>query len=182
MLDESLDAVLLFGVEPDRDICSTDDAVKKLAGHRFVAALTSFDSEALQEAADLLLPIGTFAESAGTYVNCEGRWQSFNGIANPIAEARPGWKVLRVLGNLLDADNFDYQTSEEIRDELAELLGDIQPDNQYAGKKAIGKVNGADDPGAQIDIPIYRTDAVLRRATALQLTPEAKRSAGEGGR
>jgi NADH-quinone oxidoreductase subunit G len=181
MLEESLDAVLLFGVEPDRDICSTDDAVKKLAGHKFVAALTSFDSEALQEAADLLLPIGTFAESAGTYVNCEGRWQSFNGIANPMAEARPGWKVLRVLGNLLDADNFDYQTSEEIRDELAALLGDIQPDNQYTGKKAIGKVNGADDPVARIDIPIYDTDAMVRRATALQLTPEAQRSAGEGG-
>jgi len=181
MLDESLDAVLLFGVEPDRDICSTDDAVKKLAGQKFVAALTSFDSEALQEAADLLLPIGTFAESAGTYVNCEGRWQSFNGIANPIAEARPGWKVLRVLGNLLDADNFDYQTSEEIRDELAGLLGDMQPDNQYTGKKAIGKVDGADDPAARIDIPIYDTDAMVRRATALQLTPEAQRSAGEGG-
>jgi NADH-quinone oxidoreductase subunit G len=181
MLEESLDAVLLFGIEPDRDICSTDDAVKKLAGQKFVAALTSFDSEALQEAADLLLPIGTFAESAGTYVNCEGRWQSFNGIANPLAEARPGWKVLRVLGNLLDADNFDYQTSEEIRDELAGLLGDMQPDNQYTGNKAIGKVNGADDPAARIDIPIYDTDAMVRRATALQLTPEAQRSAGEGG-
>jgi len=179
MLDESLDALLLFGLEPDRDICCTDNAVKKLAGQNFVAALTSYDSDALQDAADLLLPIGTFAESAGTYVNCEGSWQSFNGIANPVGEARPGWKVLRVLGNLLDADNFDYQTSEEVRDELAELLGDIQPDNQYAGKKSIGKVNGADDPAARIDIPIYDTDAIVRRATALQLTPEALRSSGE---
>jgi len=181
MLDESLDALLLFGLEPDRDICCTDNAVKKLAGQKFVAALTSYSSDALQEAADLLLPIGTFAESAGTYVNCEGRWQSFNGIANPVGEARPGWKVLRVLGNLLDVDNFDYQTSEEIRDELAELLGDIQPDNDYAGKKSIGKINGADDPAARIDIPIYDTDAIVRRATALQLTPEARRNAGEGG-
>ena len=179
MLDESLDALLLFGLEPDRDICCTDNAVKKLAGQKFVAALTSYDSDALQDAADLLLPIGTFAESAGTYVNCEGSWQSFNGIANPVGEARPGWKVLRVLGNLLDADNFDYQTSEEVRDELAELLGDIQPDNQYAGKKSISKVNGADDPAARIDIPIYETDAIVRRATALQLTPEAQRSSGE---
>ena len=182
MLDESLDAVLLFGVEPDRDICSMDDAVKKLAGQKFVAALTSYDSNALQETADLLLPIGTFAESAGTFVNCEGRWQSFNGIANPVGEARPGWKVLRVLGNLLDADNFDYQNSEEVRDELATMLGDIKPDNNYAGKKAVRKVNGADDPAARIDIPIYGTDAVVRRAMALQLTPEARRNAGEGGR
>ena len=63
----------------------------------------------------------------------------------------------------------------------AELLGDIQPDNAYPGNKAIGKVNGADDPAAGIDIPIYDTDAMVRRATALQLTPEAQRhSSGQG--
>jgi len=181
MLDESLDAVLLYGLEPDRDICCTDDVVNKLAGQKFVAALTPYNSDALQDAADLLLPIGTFAESAGTFVNCEGRWQSFLGVANPLGEARPGWKVLRVLGNLLDADNFDYQTSEEVRDELGDLLGDIQPDNQYTGKKALGKVNGADDPDDRIDIPMYRTDAIVRRARALQLTPEAQRSScGDG--
>jgi len=180
MLDEALDAVLLYGLEPDRDICCADDAVKKLAGQKFVAALTSFNSDALQDAADLLLPIGTFAESAGTFINCEGRWQSFLGVANLPGEARPGWKVLRVLGNLLDADNFDYQTSEEVRDELGDLLGNIEPDNQYTGKKALGKINGADDPAARIDIPIYDTDARVRRARALQLTPEAQRSSGEG--
>ena len=129
----------------------------------------------------MLLPIGTYAESAGTYVSCEGRWQSFNGIANPLGEARPAWKVLRVLGNLLDAADFDYQTSEEIRDELVTLLGDIKPDNNYVAKQPIGKVTTADDPDARIDIPIYRTDAVVRRATALQLTPEAQRSACESG-
>ena len=181
MLDESLAAVLLVGVEPDRDICSTDDAVVKLAGQKFVAALTSYDSEALQEAADLLLPIGTFAESAGTYVNCEGRWQSFNGIASPPGESRPAWKVLRVLGNLLNAADFDYQTSAEIRDELATLLGDIKPHNHYLGKKVNGKINVTDDPAARIDIPIYRTDAVVRRATALQLTAEAQRNACGAG-
>jgi NADH-quinone oxidoreductase subunit G len=178
MLDQSLDTMLLFGIEPDRDICCTDDAASKLAASKFVAAFTPYASDALQEAADLLLPIGTFAESAGTYVNCEGRWQSFNGVANPVGEARPGWKVLRVLGNLLNADDFEYQTSEEVRDELSELLGTIEPDNQYAGKNAIAAVNGADDAAVQIDIPIYRTDAIVRRATALQLTPEALRSSG----
>ena len=181
MLDESLAAVLLVGVEPDRDICSTDDAVVKLAGQKFVAALTSYDSEALQEAADLLLPIGTFAESAGTYVNCEGRWQSFNGIASLPGESRPAWKVLRVLGNLLDAADFDYQTSAEIRDELATLLGDINPHNHYLGRKVNGRIDVADDPAARIDIPIYRTDAVVRRATALQLTAEAQRNACGAG-
>ena len=181
MLDGALDAVLLFGLEPDCDICCSDDAVSKLAGQRFVAALSAYDSDALQEAADLLLPIGTFAESAGTYVNCEGRWQSFKGVANPAGEARPGWKVLRVLGNLLAAEDFDYQTSEEVRDELSGLLGEIKPDNRYTGTEAINKVNGADEPDRQIDIPIYSTDAIVRRATALQLTPEALRSSGGDG-
>jgi NADH-quinone oxidoreductase subunit G len=134
MLDESLDALLLFGLEPDRDLCCTDMVDTKLSKQKFVAAFTSFNSDALQAAADLLLPIGTFAESAGTFVNCEGRWQSFNGIASPVGESRPGWKVLRVLGNQLDAANFDYQTSEEVRDELAGLLGDIKADNGYAGR------------------------------------------------
>ena len=178
MLDRSLDSMLLFGIEPDRDICCTEDAASKLAASKFVAAFSPYASDSLQEAADLLLPIGTFAESSGSYVNCEGRWQSFNGVANPVGEARPGWKVLRVLGNLLDADNFDYQTSEEIRDELRDQLGNIEPDNQYPGKKAIAAVNGADDPEAQIDIPIYRSDAIVRRATALQMTPEALRLSG----
>jgi NADH-quinone oxidoreductase subunit G len=180
MLDESLDAVLLYGLDPEHDVYCTDDVLTKLSRQKYVAALTSYNSDALQDAADMLLPIGTFAESAGTFVNCEGRWQSFKGVAHPLGEARPGWKVLRVLGNLLNADNFDYQTSEEIRDELSGLLGDIKPDNQYAGKKTIASVNGADDADAQIDIPIYSTDAVVRRATALQLTPEARRNAGGG--
>jgi NADH-quinone oxidoreductase subunit G len=180
MLDASLDALLLFGLEPVSDVCSTNDVARKLAEQDFVVAFTSYKSNLFQDVADLQLPIGTFAETAGTYVNCEGRWQSFNGVANPIGEARPGWKVLRVLGNLLDAENFDYQTSEDVRDELSAALGEVKPDNQYAGSKALGKVNGADDPSAQIDIPIYRTDAVVRRATALQLTPEAqRRSSGD---
>jgi len=180
MLDASLDALLLFALEPVSDVCSTNDIARKLAEQDFVVAFTSYKSNLFQDVADLQLPIGTFAETAGTYVNCEGRWQSFNGVANPIGESRPGWKVLRVLGNLLDTENFDYQTSEDVRDELSAALGEVKPDNQYSGSKALGKVNGADDPAAQIDIPIYRTDAVVRRATALQLTPEAqRRSAGD---
>ena len=91
MLDEALDAVVLLNIEPDADLLAAEDAVRKLSRQKFVVALTPFLSEALLEAADLLLPIGTFAETSGTYVNVEGTWQSFGG------EARPAWKVLRVL-------------------------------------------------------------------------------------
>ncbi|MEX0708078.1 MAG: NADH-quinone oxidoreductase subunit NuoG [Woeseia sp.] len=182
MLAADLDAVLLFGVEPDRDLADTD-AVAKLSGQNFVAAMTPYDSSALREAADLLLPIGTFAESAGTYVNCEGRWQSFAGFASPVAEARPGWKVLRVLGNLLGIEGFDYETSQNIRDELRDELGEIAETgalNRYGGKKAVTVMNGAAPDNRALDVPMYEIDAVVRRATALQLTPEARRGRGEG--
>jgi len=175
----SLDVVLLFGIEPDADLSCVEDSVARLEAQSFVAAFTPFVSESLERSADLLLPIGSFAETSGTFVNCEARWQSFAGVANPVGEARPGWKVLRVLGNLLDADGFDYDTSEEVRDELIAELGDITPDNSYTGSKALAEVNGADSPAGQIDVPMYQVDGVVRRAPALQLTPEAKRSSGD---
>ncbi|NNE61570.1 MAG: NADH-quinone oxidoreductase subunit G, partial [Woeseia sp.] len=156
-----LDACLLFGLEPDHDLAAAG-AAEALAKHKFVAAFTSYESDALNEVADLLLPIGTFAESAGTYVNCEGRWQSFRGIANPVAEARPGWKVLRVLGNLLDFDAFEYQTSEDVRDELQAVVGDSAGSkDDYSGTKPLPKANGADAPSESLDVPMYAVDGLV---------------------
>ena len=176
----SLDVVMLFGVEPESDLTCIPSAEACLAAQNFVVAMTPYAGESLERAADLLLPVGTFAETAGTFVNCELKWQSFNGVANPVGEARPGWKVLRVLGNLLDAEQFDYQSSEEVRDELAAQIGDFDAAQRYAGTRALAVVNGADSAAEQIDIPIYEVDGVVRRATALQLTPEACRSQGDG--
>jgi NADH-quinone oxidoreductase subunit G len=174
MLEEALDAVLLFGIEPDRDLAAAD-AVDRLEAHRFVAAMTPFVTPALERSADLLLPIGTFAETSGTYVNGEGRWQTFAGIATLIGEARPGWKVLRVLGNLLDAEGFDFQSSEDVRDELKSALGEIRPDNAYGGTKPLPPPENGDTPHFELDVPMYEVDAVVRRATALQITPDALR-------
>ena len=147
----------------------------RLTDHKFVVALTPFTSESLEQSANLLLPIGTFAETSGTYVNCEGSWQSFSGIAKPVGEARPGWKVLRVIGNLLDAEGFDYPSSEEVRDELIDSVGDLTPDNTYRGTTAIQTDMVADDPAKAVDVPIYQVDGLVRRAAALQLTPDALR-------
>jgi NADH-quinone oxidoreductase subunit G len=181
MLDETLDAVVLLGLEPDADIHSTPDAVEKLAKQNFVVALTPFVSQTLLEAADLLLPIGTFAETSGTYMNVAGTSQSFGGIANPVGEARPAWKVLRVLGNLVDAEGFDYVTSEDIFEEFIEEVGNVEPAPVGAATAAKGiKPNGADAPAEEIDTPLYAVDGVVRRAAALQLTPAARRAAGEG--
>ncbi len=178
MVDSDLDAVVLVNVEPDCDIYATSDASEKLAKQNFVVALTPFVSEALLDAADLLLPIGTFAETSGTYVNAAGTWQSFGGVANPVGESRPCWKVLRVLGNLTDAEGFDYVTSEDILAEFKSVLGDVDAGAYKSGGK-LPKPNGADAPADEVDTSIYAVDGVVRRAKALQLTLSAKRAAGD---
>jgi len=180
MLDEDLDSVLLVNIEPDADLFSTEDAVAKLAQQRYVIALTPFGSKTLRETADLLLPIGTFAETSGTYINIVGTWQSFSGVANPVGDSRPAWKVLRVVGNLLDAPDFDFVTSEEVLAEFKEQLGDVSPDNRYTNSRKLARPNGADARPEEIDRPIYSVDGLVRRATALQLTDVARRTADEG--
>jgi NADH-quinone oxidoreductase subunit G len=151
----------------------------KLAKQEFVVALTPFVSDALLEAADLLLPIGTFAETSGTYVNVEGTWQSFGGVANPVGEARPAWKVLRVLGNLVEAEGFDYVSSEDVLEECRAEIGDVRA-TLVASKGAIAsKLAPTGDATDDIDTPIYSVDGLVRRAHALQRTPAALRAAGE---
>ena len=178
MLDSDLDVVVLVNVEPDADIHAVTDAVQKLAKQKFVIALTPFVSDALLEAADLLLPIGTFAETSGTYVNAAGTWQSFSGVADPVGESRPCWKVLRVLGNLTNADGFEYVTSEDILAEFKSVLGNVDAGSYKPGGK-IAKGNGEDLPANEIDTPLYSGDGLVRRASALQQTLAAKRAAGD---
>jgi NADH-quinone oxidoreductase subunit G len=178
MMGTGLDALILFGLEPE-DVTCVDDAEDKLAGQRFVAAFTPYSSPSLEKAANLMLPMGTFAETSGTFVNCEGRWQSFPGIANPIGEARPGWKILRVLGNLIEAPDFEYTSTEEVLEEVRAAVGEPAAEAGYRGGNAIAKPNGADDPAGDVDVPIYEVDYVVRRASALQLTQEAERTRGD---
>ncbi len=179
ILETPMDVVMLVNVEPDKDIRVTDDAIEQLAKQEFVIALTPFVSDALLECADLLLPTGTFAETSGTYVNIEGEWQSFSGVANPVGEARPTWKVLRVIGNLVEAPGFEYVTSEDVRDEFVAQLGDVKTSNEYEGTSRIAKPDGGAG-ASEIDIPLYSVDALVRRARALQLTDEARRAVAEG--
>jgi NADH-quinone oxidoreductase subunit G len=158
--------VLVGAIEPDKDIAApgATDALKQA---ECVIALTPY--EGAKEYAHIILPIGTFAETSGTYVNLEGRWQSVPGAAKPVGEARPGWKVLRVLGNLLNQQGFEYETAEQVRDEFKSQLGAVKPDNGYL---AHGTVTRGSQERA-IDVGIYAIDAIVRRATALQQTRDA---------
>ena len=119
-----------------------------------------------------MLPIGPFTETSGTYVNAEGRWQSFSGVASPLGESRPGWKVLRVLGNQFGLEGFEQSSSEQVRDALREQVGTIKLDNaQSTGPLAAAmQVDGLERIG---DVAIYSVDALVRRARSLQQTPDA---------
>jgi len=123
--------------------------------------------------ASVLLPIAPFTETSGSFVNAEGRMQSFNGVVKPLGEARPAWKVLRVLGNLLGLAGFDYDSSEQVREELGkpgEFAGKL--DNRLAG---IALQTPSASGGLQriADVPIYAGDAIVRRAASLQQTRDA---------
>jgi len=144
-----------------------------LSGAGFVVAATPYADDTLKSVAHVLLPISTFAETSGTYVNLEGLWQSFAGAAKPLGEARPGWKVLRVLGNLAGVADFDYQSSEEVREELRALCGGVVAASYQGSHEP--KVSDVD--ARVIDVPMYSVDAVLRRAPSLQRTKEGKLAA-----
>jgi len=178
MLQKPLKAcVLLGGVEPSIDALDPDSA-SVFARTELVVALTPFVSEELRRIAHVMLPIGTFAETSGTYVNCEGLWQSQTGAAAPLGEARPAWKVLRVLGNLLNLPGFDYQSSEDVREELrARCAAAAAP--EYRGAHAVTPAGAASAAVAAgevrvIDVPMYQTDALVRRAPSLQKTREGR--------
>jgi NADH-quinone oxidoreductase subunit G len=170
MLQAPLPAYILFGgVEPEADSLSPE-SMKALAGAQLVVAITPYMTEQLKQIAHVVLPIGTFAETSGTYVNLEGLWQSFTAAARGHGESRPGWKVLRVLGTELGIEQFEYQTSEEVRDELRRICAEGLPP-AWVGSRS---VSGTGSPASTVDIPMYQVDAVVRRAPSLQRTLEGR--------
>lgn len=168
-----LKACLLLNVEPALDAADAAGASAALAGAEMVVALTPFRSAAF-DVADVLLPIAPFTETSGTFVNAEGRAQSFHGVVKPLGDARPAWKVLRVLGNLLGLPGFDFETSEDVR---AQALGDLaglpaRLENACDAPIAVAAATGWLERVA--DVPIYATDSLVRRAAALQATADAR--------
>ncbi len=163
--------LLVGGIEPAAD-CAAPRAADALAQAECVVMCTPYVTDELRRSAHVLLPIGSFAETSGTFVSLEGRWQSVAGVAQPLGAARPGWKVLRVLANLFGLESFEYQSSDEVRDELRKAAG-AAADNRYAGRFT---VSGAAATSGTVDVPMYQIDAVLRRAPALQKTRDGQAS------
>ena len=182
MLNKPLRAyVLIGGIEPSIDALDPH-SLAMLARAELVVAITPFASAELHSVAHVMLPMGTFAETSGSYVNCEGLWQSQAGAAQPVGEARPGWKILRVLGNLLNLEGFDYQSSEQVLQEVRAACAAVVP-APYQGTHAVAaltrtgegaRAGDAAAGGALIDVPMYQVDALVRRAPSLQKTLEGR--------
>jgi NADH-quinone oxidoreductase subunit G len=178
MLENRLKAYVLFGgIDPANDLAGPTDA---LAGAELVIAATTHLTEKLREVAHVVLPVGTFAESAGTFVNVEGRWQSWSGAASPVGESRPGWKVLRVLANLLNIRGVDYVSSEEVREALKKACGsrltqtgnDARFDGVGVGSAVAG--GGGTPSGPWVDIPPYQIDVLVRGSESLAKTKDGQ--------
>jgi NADH-quinone oxidoreductase subunit G len=178
MLASPRKAYILLNVEPELDMHDPQQAMTAMYAADMVVVLSAYKHRAA-DYADVMLPIAPFTETSGTFISTEGRIQSFRGAVKPLGEARPAWKVLRVLANLLDLPGFDFDTGEAVRDEvLPKKDGSMsvadQLNNHISGV-ALQAPSGGNTQGLQriSDVPIYSADAVVRRATSLQMTHDA---------
>ncbi|HEX2603418.1 MAG TPA: NADH-quinone oxidoreductase subunit NuoG [Oxalicibacterium sp.] len=175
MFEQARKVYLLLNTEPELDSFNPQAARAALNKAEMVVVMSPFKHG--MDYADVLLPVSPYSETSGTFINCEGRAQSFNGSVKPLVDTRPAWKVLRVLGNLLELQGFDYDTSEAIRNEI---LGSSTPAEANltsrlsnfgkAAPQAAAAVAGALERVA--DVGIYWSDAIVRRSQPLQQTKD----------
>jgi NADH-quinone oxidoreductase subunit G len=172
-------AYVLLHAEPELDSFDPQAARAALEQAEMVVAMSPYKHG--MDYADVLLPIAPFSETSGTFVSSEGRAQSFNGSVKPLGETRPAWKVLRVLGNLLGLAGFDYETSEAIRNEVlgTKLVAEADLTSRLNNITSTPlEAPRAQNAGMQLeriaDVPIYFTDAIVRRSPPLQQTVDAQ--------
>jgi NADH-quinone oxidoreductase subunit G len=176
MLDGQLKAVILLNNEPEFDSAAGARAKSSLNAAQMVVTLSPF--KANMGFSDVLLPIAPFTETPGTFVNAEGRVQGFHAVVKPLGDTRPAWKVLRVLANLLDLPGFDFESSQDVLKQVA---------GADAAQLSADKLGNATQAGIQLSATraqppavasIYQLDGLVRRATSLQLTADARQAAG----
>ncbi|QWT46070.1 NADH-quinone oxidoreductase subunit NuoG [Azospira inquinata] len=174
LLTSSRQAYLLLGAEPEYDFANPAKTLEALKGAQMVVMASAFKHGPALDYADVLLPIAPFTETSGTFVNMEGRVQSFHGVVSPLEEARPAWKVLRVLGNVLSLPGFDYESSEGIRDEVlgqgTEFASGL--DNSLKTSVALNLTSGSTGLQRIADVPIHFADPLARRSQPLVQTKD----------
>lgn len=175
MFESGMSAYILLNIEPEKDCANAAAAARAMQDADFVISLTPYITDQIRSDADVVLPVSTFAETSGTYINAEGIWQSFVASAFTSEDIKPAWKVLRVMGNLLDIAGFDYLTSEEVCEELKNQLETMAPmfKNQWLCPASV--TTSASKGLTRIGhLGIYATDMVVRRAAPLQATDDAQ--------
>ena len=168
MMGDAHLACLVLHAEPKIDAYDPQRVSKVLENARMVVVLSPFVHG--MEYADVLLPISPFTETSGTFINCEGRVQSFEGATTPLGQSRPAWKVLRVLGNLLGLEGFEYESSKEVLETfLEELGGDVAVKlNNFSGVGPAFVPRAGDALERLPVVPSLQSDSLVRRAPSLQ--------------
>jgi NADH-quinone oxidoreductase subunit G len=177
MLNGALKAVLLLNTEPEFDSAAAASAVEALAKAQMVVSLNPF--KANMNLCDVVLPTAPFTETSGSFVNAEGRLQSFHAVVQPLGETRPAWKVLRVLANMLEVPGFDFASTQEVLQNIPGLTFgesvEVSANNLSNRTTAAIELAGASAEPAVASI--YQLDGIVRRAAALQQTADARASA-----
>jgi len=174
MVRVPLRAYLLLGVEAELDTCDPQQTLAALSEAELVVAMSPYQHRAV-EYAHVLLPIAPFTETSGTFVNTEAVAQSFSAVVKPLGEARPAWKVLRVLGNLLQLRGFEHESSEEVRIEaMGRGHAAAKCDNRLTSL-TLSALAPTPREGLQRigEVPAYAADAIVRRAPSLQQSRDA---------
>ena len=167
-----LSAYLVLGFEPDADLAQPALAGAALAQAQCVVALSAYVTPTLESLASVLLPIALHAENEGSFVNANGAWQTFNSVAKPPGDARPAWKILRVLGEQLGLDGFDAVTCADVSQELAEIAADLPVGAPCERLLTAPLAPHTAALEILISVPMYSVDPLVRRAAALQQMPQ----------
>ncbi|WP_291927009.1 NADH-quinone oxidoreductase subunit NuoG [Limnohabitans sp.] len=165
MLAGGLKAAILLNTEPEFDSAAGSAAAQALGQAEMVVTLSPF--KANMAFSDVLLPIAPFTETSGSFVNAEGRLQSFHAVVKPLAETRPAWKVLRVLANLLAIPGVSFETSQEV-------LARATAKPLVASNATRAAITLTATTAAPVSASIYQLDSIVRRAPSLQLTADAR--------
>ena len=178
MLNGQVKAVILLNNEPEFDSALGAKAKDALNAAQMVVTLSPF--KANMGFSDVLLPIAPFTETSGTFINAEGRVQSFHAVVKPLAETRPAWKVLRVLANLLGLPGFDFESSQDVLKQIPDA-GEAQVARDKLSNASQAAISLKASPSAATAAPcvasIYQLDGLVRRASSLQLTADARQHA-----
>jgi NADH-quinone oxidoreductase subunit G len=166
-IEKKLKGYFLMALEPGYDFANPFRARQSLLAADFVVLLSAFEDEAMHDYADVILPISPYFETSGTYVNVDRVWQTVKGACQPYEEARPAWKILRVLANMMHCPGFEYASTEEILAEV-QLTNNLRVDAKYQPFYPECLPEQTYHLTRVGEWPLYRSDPIVRNAEALQ--------------